>query len=147
MADTSIEVLSFEECVAQLRAGSVGRLAFTHGTFPVVFPVNYRLVEDERGIAVVVRTRPGNVLDRAPREVAFQIDGIDPAQRIGWSVLVQGRLRHLAPPDEATRGSLDPQPWAGGQRDSWLAIEPMLIGGRRLRHPDAPWAFEPAAYL
>src|SRR5947208_16112754 len=44
-ADAWLEELSYENCMGLLRQGVVGRIAVVVDQFPVVLPVNYRLVE------------------------------------------------------------------------------------------------------
>jgi hypothetical protein len=96
---------------------------------------------------VAVRTRPGNVLDRAPMPVAFEIDAIDPVHRRGWSVVVRGTLQHVDPDAADFRARFDPEPWLVSERDAWLVIEPFSITGRELHAAEAEWAFHPRAYL
>ena len=96
---------------------------------------------------VVLRTRSGNVLDRAPVPAAFEIDGIDPVRRRGWSVLVRGTLQHADPDAADLRQRFDPEPWIDSERDSWLAIEPFSITGRQLHEAETEWAFHMRAYL
>lgn len=148
MTNTAMEELDSASCLELLRMHSLGRIAVIAEGFPVVLPVNYRLIEGGENAWLVIRTRPGNVIDTAMRNVAFQIDGADPFHSTGWSVLVRGTLRHL---DDATiaaiRDRFDPQPWLHEQRDSWLVIEPRYVTGRRLRAADVPWAFHVRAYL
>jgi nitroimidazol reductase NimA-like FMN-containing flavoprotein (pyridoxamine 5'-phosphate oxidase superfamily) len=147
VAEAWLDELSLEEGLALLRAGTVGRIAFTCDDWPVVFPVNYRLVEASERTWVALRTRPGNVIDRAPLNVAFQIDGIDPIQQQGWSVLVRGTLQHVDPDAADFRERFDPQPWILGERDAWLIVEPFAITGRCLHAPEPEWAFHLEAYL
>ena len=40
MSESGLEELSLDSCLQLLRAGLVGRIAFTVDEFPVVFPVN-----------------------------------------------------------------------------------------------------------
>ena len=77
MSDAQLEVLSLEVCLELLRGHSVGRVAVMVNEFPIVLPVNYKLIEDSGPVWVVLRTRPGNVIDRASMPVAFEIDRID----------------------------------------------------------------------
>jgi nitroimidazol reductase NimA-like FMN-containing flavoprotein (pyridoxamine 5'-phosphate oxidase superfamily) len=129
----------------------VGRIAVSVGGHPLIFPVNYRVVEDLDGgtvrrlVWIALRTRPGNVIDTAPRFVSFEIDEFDPAHRQGWSVLVTGLLHRV---DEAAAefgDRFDPEPWLSA-RDEWLVIEPTRVTGRRITD-DGDWAFSTAAYL
>jgi nitroimidazol reductase NimA-like FMN-containing flavoprotein (pyridoxamine 5'-phosphate oxidase superfamily) len=147
MAEAWLEELSLEDCLVLLRDDVVGRVSVVVDEFPVVLPINYRLVETSGRTWVALRTRPGNVIERASMSVAFEIDGIDPAQKQGWSVLVRGTLHHLDPDAAGFRERFDPHPWLEAERDAWLIVEPFSITGRRL-HPDAPeWAFTNQAYL
>lgn len=95
--DAGLEELSLEVCLGLLRVTAVGRIAVIVDEFPIVLPVNYRLVETSGRTWLAVRARPGNVLDRASMHAAFEIDGIDPVHQQGWSVLVRGTLQHVDP--------------------------------------------------
>jgi len=95
-----------------LRAGTIGRIAFTSDDWPVVFPVNYRLVEASERTWIALRTRPGNVIDRSPLNVAFQVDGLGPMLEEGWSVLVRGTLHDVDPDAADFRERFDPHPVA-----------------------------------
>ena len=141
MSESGFEDLSLDACLQLLRAGHVGRIAFTVDEFPVVFPVNYRLVETSAPPWIALRTRPGNVIDRAPLATAFEIDGIDEEHGRGWSVLVRGTLEHIDPDAAGFRERFDPEPWLVTERDSWLAIAPFAITGRRVHAAEEAWTF------
>jgi nitroimidazol reductase NimA-like FMN-containing flavoprotein (pyridoxamine 5'-phosphate oxidase superfamily) len=145
--DAWLEELGYEECLRLLRGDSVGRIAVVVDDFPVVLPVNYRLVETSAVTWVALRTRPGSVIDRAPLHAAFEIDEIDRGTRQGWSVLVRGTLHHVDADAADFRARFDSEPWVAAEREAWLVIQPFAISGRRL-HPAAPdWAFHARAYL
>ena len=147
-----LDELSVDECLSLLREGQVGRIAVVIDEFPIVLPVNYRVVETSGRetpprVWIALRTRPGNVIERAPMNVAFEIDAIDGRTRQGWSVLVRGTLHHIDPDAADFRDRFDPEPWLTTERDAWLAVEPFAITGRRLRAKEPDWAFHPSAYL
>ena len=142
-----LEELTLDDCLQLLRACGVGRLAFMSNDCPVVLPVNYRLVEASERTWIALRTRQGNVIDRAPLKVAFQIDGIDPIRRQGWTVLVRGTLEHVDPDAAGFRERFDPDPWIVEGRDTWLIVDPFQITGRRLHAAEPEWAFHLEAYL
>ena len=147
-ADTQLDELSDEECRLLLSLSAVGRIAFVVDRLPTVLPVNYRSFSDESGLWILLRTRPGHTIDRAPEQVAFEIDGIDHDHKKGWSVLVRGELHHLDHNEvELFNKRFDPKPWVQEERTSWLAIKPRIVTGRRLRTPDREWALPPDAYL
>lgn len=142
-----LEELGLDECVSWLRSSEFGRIAFMVDECPVVFPVNYRFVETSGRTWIALRTRPGNVIDRAPMPVAFELDGVDPFRQQGWSVLVRGTLQRVDPDAAEFRERFDPQPWILAERDMWLIVEPFAITGRRLHAAETEWPFHPGGYL
>lgn len=141
-----LEELSEDECLTFLRGTDLGRIAFSDGDFPVVLPVNYRFAQGPDTWWLALRSRPGGVIDRAPMHVAFEIDGIDPIARRGWSVLVVGKLRHVDPAP-GTSSLVDSEPWMDEDRSAWLLVEPVSVTGRRLHPASVAWAFHMRAYL
>jgi nitroimidazol reductase NimA-like FMN-containing flavoprotein (pyridoxamine 5'-phosphate oxidase superfamily) len=146
--DTQLEPLTDDECRQLLSLSGIGRIAFVVDGLPMILPVNYRLLNDETGIWILLCTRPGNAIDSAPDRVAFEVDGIDYDHHQGWSVLARGVLHHLDHNEiELLAKRFDPQPWPGQDRTEWLAIKPQVITGRRLHSSQPEWAFSSAAYL
>ena len=141
-APAEVIVLSTKECLDLLAACDVGRVAVVHDGYPVVFPVNYRLVRLDGNPALALRTRPGNVIDHPDERVGFEIDGVDAGRDGGWSVLVRGRLVGVT---EAER--LDSHPVVAVDRDAWRVVLPSIITGRRVVPAAGRWPFHPAAYL
>jgi nitroimidazol reductase NimA-like FMN-containing flavoprotein (pyridoxamine 5'-phosphate oxidase superfamily) len=141
MSEALLEELPFDQCLALLRRQTVGRIAVIEHEFPIVLPVNYRLVETTGPAWIAIRTRPGNVIDRAPMPVAFEIDCVDITEHEGWSVLVRGTLHHVSPDAGGFAERFDPQPWMQYDRDAWLIIEPFAITGRRLHSTQPEWLF------
>lgn len=146
MTDAKLETLSQDACLLHLRQGSVGRIAFVLDGDPVILPVNYRLVEPDSGPLLAVRTRPGNVIEQAPTNVAFEIDSIDHVHHEGWSVLVRGELMHANPTSHAFTVQYDPSSWLA-DRDSWLLIDPWAISGRKLVGTEPVWPYHPGDYM
>jgi uncharacterized protein len=147
MSEAWLDELTLDDCLLFLRASPVGRIAFVIDGCPVVLPVNYRLVETSGRTWVALRTRPGNVIDRAPLHVALQIDGVDASRQEGWSVLVRGTLHRVDPDAADFRERFDPQPWIIAERDVWLIVDPFSITGRRLHAAETEWPFHPGGYL
>lgn len=134
MTDNELSQLTSEQCKARLAASQIGRLAFLDrvGVLPMVIPVNYTVWKD----TVVFRTGAGSKLNAALANaaVAFEIDGLDPEQQTGWSVVVRGRTRVL-PSDEAAEVAGQLILWAPGARAHYIQITPQLISGRQLSVP------------
>ena len=131
MAD--LEELSDQESERLLASQDLGRVAMVVEGRPQIFPVNYAFADG----VVVFRTGEGLKLDRSPMTaVAFETDGLDKANGLAWSVIVQGtaqnitntidtrseRLRHLAV-----------SPAAPGDRPYWVGIYMSHISGRRFK--------------
>lgn len=120
-----------EDCRTLLSTHGVGRVAVTTSEGPAVVPVNYEVVDD----AIAFRTAP----DSAPAaavgsDVAFEVDRVDEATSRAWSVLAVGPARAVTDPDDVRRltGRAHTAPWAGGERDMWVAIRPTRLTGRRI---------------
>ncbi|MGK4585314.1 helix-turn-helix domain-containing protein [Kitasatospora sp. HPMI-4] len=129
--------LSTAECWARLAPGGVGRVALSSAEGPVVLPVNYRVLDG----ALVFRTTATGVLASAVGgKVAFEVDQLDEALCTGWSVLATGTAALLE--DQETTEHLEhrgfPSPWAGGDRDVWVRIEPTAVTGRTIRTEQTP---------
>lgn len=131
-AAPAITAIPRDECLRLLAADEVGRLAFVSGSGAAIVPVNYAL----DGEAVVMRTDPGAKLRYGPRaRASFEIDRFDPATRSGWSVVATGRLEEVTQYDSTTWArirALGVEPWAGGEKASWLRLVPDRITGRRV---------------
>ena len=132
MAD--LQSLEREECLELLRRGSVGRIAVdAGGKAPAIRPVNYLF--DESSQSIVFRTAYGSKLQGMllGGSAAFEIDGLDPVQRTGWSVVVVGRVEQISNPIELRRlESAGLEPWAAGPKPHWIRIRATTITGRRI---------------
>lgn len=127
-----LEILYRSECLELLRSQHVGRIAFNVDDAPMVLPVNYILDGDR----LLFRTSAGSKFGAAvaAEQVAFEIDGIDDDQRVGWSVVVTGRSEVLADEPELDRYELRRlRPWARAPKDHWVAVGLHVVSGRRIR--------------
>ncbi|MFF0031250.1 helix-turn-helix domain-containing protein [Streptomyces avermitilis] len=123
--------LSEEECRARLSTHGVGRLAMDTPTGPIIVPLNYSLVD---GVVCFRTAADSEPAASAGSRVAFEVDHIDEALSQGWSVLVRGLAREVTDPDTLRRlEELEyTGPWAGGERDTWVCVDPVGITGRRI---------------
>ncbi|TWD84599.1 hypothetical protein FB561_5792 [Kribbella amoyensis] len=123
------EAMERQECAGLLKNGGIGRIAFRADEKFLVVPVNFGCPEE----VVVFRTAADGPIARLGEgAVAFEVDFLDDAMRQGWSILIDGLLRSATAEEvAATRGLIEP--WAGGERETYLAIEPQEITGRRIR--------------
>ncbi|APX01852.1 pyridoxamine 5'-phosphate oxidase family protein [Arthrobacter sp. QXT-31] len=123
------EVLSVHECWRHLRSSSVGRLAFTGGAGPEIFPVNY-LPEDG---TLIFRTGAGTKMNALleGNVVVLEADGLNSYGTIAWSVVVKGRPEPVGEndPGQATAEQAL-SPWEPGQKDYVFRISPTEVTGR-----------------
>lgn len=127
-----VEELQPWECWAKMEPGGVGRVALSTPEGPRILPVNYRVLDG----TVLYRTTARSAAATAVGEqVAFEVDQLDEALSTGWSVLITGPAHQVTEADavEWFGRHADPQPWAGGQRDTWVRIRPSRITGRIIR--------------
>ena len=119
-------------CDRHLRTETIGRVAVVVDGHPEIFPVNYAV--DERG-DIFFRTDPGTKLSAvatAPT-IAFEIDGIDEHNELGWSVLAVGPARWLSTPEQLEHvRALHLQPWAAGEKANVIRLSPTKVTGRRI---------------
>lgn len=126
----SLEYMDEAECWRLLAREPVGRVGVIFDSSPEVYPVNH-LVDDG---TIVFRTDPGSKLEALAKtpSVCYEVDGLDPVGRTGWSVLVKGRASQVP---EAEAGGIRPEFWAIGPKAHCVRITPTEVTGRRIyRH-------------
>ena len=126
--------LTESECLDALARRKIGRIGFCTADGPRVFPVNYAM----DGTSLVFRTSPYGSIAReiaGRRDAAFEVDHLDDQEKLGWSVLVVGRLEAVNDPHELLSLAENPQPWAGGSRGLYFRLHCRLITGRAVEAP------------
>ena len=117
-----------------LAVSDIGRVVVSVGALPAALPVNYRVIDD----VIVFRTGAGTKLTAAVDEtvVAFEVDDIDRATGLGWSVLVVGKSRVVTDPAQiADLDRAEIRSWVRVDVPYYVAIEIDRISGRRLDRP------------
>ena len=126
--------LDRDECRRLLAGTSLGRLAINvPGWPPVIRPVNY--VFDQSSGSVVFRSAQGSKFTALllSGQAAFEIDGVEPQDETGWSVIVVGVVEEITNAVEISRlERLGLRPWAPGDKPHWLRIRSMGGAGRRI---------------
>jgi len=131
---THVDVeLSSTQSWALLRESEVGRLAVVVDGGPDIFPVNYLV---DHG-SVVIRTSAGTKLAAASgQQVAFEVDGYDPAVAVAWSVVIKGeaqRVQRLHDMLEVVELPLFP--WHSAPKPYFIRVLADSITGRRFEVP------------
>lgn len=124
-----VEELNTSQCWALLRAAPIGRIALL-GDDIEVFPVNY-LVD---GGSIVFRSDAGTKLQligsRSP--CTFEVDEIDLADQLVWSVIVKGTARPVVGHDDIVATfDMEVPTWQAGPKPTYVRIEPSCLTGRR----------------
>jgi nitroimidazol reductase NimA-like FMN-containing flavoprotein (pyridoxamine 5'-phosphate oxidase superfamily) len=132
---TGMLELARPECLRLLAATGIGRVVVSVPGWdhPLIRPVNY--VFDEPSQCVLLRSAPGSKLHALLRSgrAAFEIDGIDHARDVGWSVIIAGMCEAITDTSELQRvDALGLEPWAPGLKGHWIRIRANVISGRRI---------------
>lgn len=133
LIDQGLELLTEGDAWSLLSQGTIGRIGLSMRALPVIFPVNYAVIDN----SIVFRTAPGSKLSAAAAGavVAFEVDDYERESRTGWSVLVVGRAEIVHDLDIAFKAlAVNLEPFADGVRSSLIRIRPDFISGRRVVH-------------
>ena len=84
--------ISTDECLQLLGDRTFGRLAFLDhkADLPMIMPFNYVLHANRIVFRTGADSHLGRALFREPVGVAFEVDGLEPVDKTGWSVVVRG---------------------------------------------------------
>ena len=134
--DTLVDVLTREECLRHLAAGSVGRVSVSSRALPAVLPVRYNLVGDRILFWADPHDHPAAIADGTV--IGFQADDIDTHTHEGWSVMIVGLASHVRHPEAvAALEEGTPRGWAAAT-GPLVALSLDLVEGRRLASLEAP---------
>ena len=126
-----LEILGAPQCLVLIGRVQVGRVAVTIDEGPVIFPVNFIVLDG----SVVFRTDEGTKLDAAVRnvKVAFEADAVHSTFEIGWSVVILGTAEEVHDPAEVERAiQMRLRSWAPGIRSHVVRITATSVSGRRI---------------
>ena len=145
---SGMRTLDVDTCVRLLADNRFGRVAFDDGDGPVILPVNYVF---HKG-SVVFRSDLGSKVSAAEdvTPAAFEIDHVDEDRRVGWSVVVRGRIievRDQADLEDVLQAGI--QPFVAGEGKPYVVrLEQRSITGRVTPLPeDLPEGWYRAAVL
>jgi uncharacterized protein len=136
--DRGIDFLEIgrDGCMRMLAAasGGVGRVGLSISP-PTIRPVNYAF--DDQTQSVVFRSDLGSKLREglSTGTAAFEIDGTDPVDQTGWSVIIVGEAEEVTEPSEVKRlEDFELETWAPGVKTHWVRIRATSVSGRRIVH-------------
>jgi nitroimidazol reductase NimA-like FMN-containing flavoprotein (pyridoxamine 5'-phosphate oxidase superfamily) len=122
-----------DDCAELLASSSLGRLGVIVDGRPEIYPVSH--VYDRETGCVVFPSNSGTKLRAAMNWpwAAFEVDGVEPDDSGGWSVLVVGRAEELTDAETIARVARDRRVlWRTGDNVRWVRIVPSKVTGRRI---------------
>jgi nitroimidazol reductase NimA-like FMN-containing flavoprotein (pyridoxamine 5'-phosphate oxidase superfamily) len=127
--------LSRDECLELLGSAVIGRVVVPIGAAgrPVIRPVNYAF--DTVSQSVVFRSAAGGKLYALlhAAQAWFEVDAFEPANRTGWSVIIQGVTEPVTDPMEVRRlERLRLHSWVTGTSGQLMRIRARTVSGRRI---------------
>jgi hypothetical protein len=133
-----VENLDEAECRELLSTATIGRLVYTSRFGQVALPFEYKMQGDSlvfrtyRNVFTEEDLRTG--IPDAEYDVAVEVDQIDPEARLGWMVLVWGPAHHVdSDAERASIINIAPGSWIEGEPEHFIRVNPIRIGGQRLR--------------
>lgn len=129
-ASSPVEELSVSECWALVRDVPIGRIALQGDSGIEIFPINF-LVD---GGSILFRSALGTKLaligDGAP--CTFEVDEIDVADRLVWSVVLKGDARPVRGHDAIVATfDMEVPTWQAGPKPTYVRVVSTSITGRR----------------
>lgn len=136
------DTLERDACLELLASAWLGRVGMSIGALPAILPVSYVLVDE----TIAFRSIAGSKLETIGRGevVCFEVDHVDRAAGLAWSVLVVGRARtERDPVRQAILDARATDLWPTVETAAWVCLDTHMMSGRRL----APIARESAVAL
>jgi len=115
------------ECIDLLESQEIGRVCIVEHSYPLAFPVNYRVTTGPDLPTIVFRTSPSAAIGTYTGQASFEIDVVDAARRNAWSVIARGTLRR----GDERHWLVSPTPLVSEGRIQWMALTISSISGRR----------------
>ena len=121
-------------CRDLLTGGTIGRIAFNSAFGIQLLPLNYLYLDGAVYFRVDAESVLGELADGSD-DVAFGVDYVEELVKEAWSVLVTGSIRAVTEAEEMAKllGQRKLEPWAIGDRQLYLRLEPVTITGRRVK--------------
>jgi Pyridoxamine 5'-phosphate oxidase len=128
-----LEELTPWQSMRLLGSVALGRIVFTARALPAIRPVNHLIDGDYIIIRTDLSARITSELrSEAGSVVAYEADAIDPAERLGWSVIVVGVAHRVTDVGQAAAYRRALRPWVAGVMDQVIAIHADVVTGFRL---------------
>lgn len=124
--------LTRADCLQLVGSVPFGRIVFTSRALPAVRVVNHLMLGEQIIIRASLGAAISSEADGTGTVVAYEADLFDPAERLGWSVVVVGRANRVTDTELAARCRESLSPWVDGETDQVIAIAADLVTGYRM---------------
>lgn len=128
--------LPWSRCLELLRSRGVGRVAVSSPDGPLIYPVNYTVLEDDVWFRLPAHSGvAGQIGPRAV--VALQVDRLNEEHPAGWTVQVRGQALAVGDPEVLgkVREAWYPRPWSVPGRFTYLRLPLDEVTGREVGAP------------
>jgi hypothetical protein len=128
---TSPQTLGRAECLDLLRAGGLGRVAYSQRALPAIVVVTYSLIDET--LALRVDARAPELPSLRGAVVAFQTEHTSPITQLGWSITCVGQARPVTDPvriEGLVASALDGEGADAVAASAFLLLDPELCEGR-----------------
>lgn len=134
MGTGSFRSIPESECRELLSVGVIGRIAFNSATGIQLLPLNYVYLNGSVYFRVDASSVLGELADGAD-DVAFEVDYLESLVKQAWSVLAKGHIGAVTDSAEleSLLGERRLEPWALGDRELYLRLEPASLTGRKVK--------------
>ncbi|MGZ4454069.1 MAG: pyridoxamine 5'-phosphate oxidase family protein [Nocardioides sp.] len=122
--------LTDAEIWTQLESGALARIAWTASSGPQILPVNFVTHDGAVWLRTTAHSSMADQIDESP--VAIEIDDIDPATHVGWSIVVHGRAEAIYHESDVPEEVTSLRAWAGDHRPLWIRVSADTVTGKRL---------------
>jgi nitroimidazol reductase NimA-like FMN-containing flavoprotein (pyridoxamine 5'-phosphate oxidase superfamily) len=122
--------LTEDECWQLMDDRELARIAWNTSAGPQILPVNYVTHGDSLWLRTTAHSSIAEQVDESP--VALEIDELEPATHVGWSVVLRGRAEAYFHDEDVPSDVKELRSWAAGVRPLWIQVRAETITGKRL---------------
>lgn len=128
--------LSYSRCLELLSSRGVGRVAVSSPDGPLIYPVNYTLLDADLWLRLPAQSAIATQIG-ARTVVAVEVGEIDEKISAGWTVQVRGQALGVDDPEvlEKVRDAWYPRPFAVAGRFHYLRLPLDDVLGREVASP------------
>jgi len=129
--EEQLEVILPAKCAALVAVTRLGRMAVIEDGWPLIVVLNHIVLGGHVLFRVPDNSRLARLTEGTAVPASYEVDSAFPVGESGWSVIVRGMLAREADHLVLTAVRDQLRAWAGGRRETVLALRPEEMTGRR----------------